>query len=270
MLIILVPATSLVVFTTLAGFTVGASVTRDAVVEISACFILVLSSDVRLSVLVATETRVARKIVIGVASCAGYVVVAIEQEEPVVIEGRRLPARGGVALRAGSGQLRMKAVRRRHVAGRTVPARRWTQQGMRELNCDWSPVVAVTGTTILLTEFLVERRIDPPLVQAFERCPACGPNADVRHGVASNASIGRYAAEWRMADEAIARELGMRRHEGARTHHRAGISEGEYHNSNPVGYAIASLRRRSGCPSTDELQQLHRTGPGRADVAVYP
>jgi len=107
---------------------------------------------------------------------------------------------------------------------------------MGELKCDWSPMVTVTGTTILLTEFLVERRIDPPLVQAFERGPACGPNADVRHGVAPNASIGRDAAKGRMADEAIARELGMCRHEGARAHHRAGIDEGEHDKSNQVGH----------------------------------
>ena len=51
---------------------------------------------------VATETRVARENVAFVASRAGCVVVAVEQEESVVLEGRWRPTLRAVALRAGS------------------------------------------------------------------------------------------------------------------------------------------------------------------------
>ena len=53
-------------------------------------------------VFVATETRVARENVAFVASRAGCVVVAVEQEESVVLEGRWRPTLRAVALRAGS------------------------------------------------------------------------------------------------------------------------------------------------------------------------
>lgn len=103
-------------FAAFAGFAAGAAMTRDAVVEASNALFLVFGTNVRLCVLVATEARVAREIVVRVARRARRVVVAGEREEPVVIEGRRLPAPGTVALRAGCFDLPVEAVGRRGMA----------------------------------------------------------------------------------------------------------------------------------------------------------
>ena len=65
-------------FTTLAGLAVSVSVARDAVVERAHPLFLVFGTYVRRCVLVATAARVARKVVVGVASCARRVVSAVE------------------------------------------------------------------------------------------------------------------------------------------------------------------------------------------------
>ena len=75
---------------------------RDAVVERAHPFFLVFGTYVRRCVLVATEARVARKVVVSVASRARRVVGAVEQEEPVVVEGGGRPVLGRVALVAGA------------------------------------------------------------------------------------------------------------------------------------------------------------------------
>jgi hypothetical protein len=86
--LVMLPAlTMLSPFTTLAGLAVGASVARDAVVDVSDTLFGVFGTYIRRRVLVATETRVARNVVVDVARRAGRVVVAVEQEEPVVVEG---------------------------------------------------------------------------------------------------------------------------------------------------------------------------------------
>jgi hypothetical protein len=143
---------------------------------------------------------------------------------------------GRVALVAAQAEVSMEVVRGRGVVGRTVSARCWAQEGVRKSTFDQSAVIAVTGAAILLDELLVERSVERPLGQALDRGTARGPNSDVCHDVASDASVGRCAAKGRMAGETIAFELGMRRHKGARAHHRAGIHECEHDQANEVGH----------------------------------
>jgi hypothetical protein len=103
---------SLPTLPTFVGFAVGASVTRYAVVYVSDALFLVFCTNVCRGVFVAAETGVAFEIVTFVASRAGCVVVAIEQEESVVIKGRRRPTLRVVALRAGRWSLPVESVLR--------------------------------------------------------------------------------------------------------------------------------------------------------------
>ena len=70
-------------------------------VEVADPLFLVFGTHVRRCMLVTAEARVAREVVACMASRAGRVVVAVEQEEPVVVEGSRCPVIGRVTLVAG-------------------------------------------------------------------------------------------------------------------------------------------------------------------------
>lgn len=132
MLIVFPPPATLAPFAAFAGFAAGAAMTRDAVVEASNALFLVFGTNVRLCVLVATEARVAREVVVCVARRAGRVVLAVQQEEPVVIEGRRLPALRAVALRASGSDLPMQTVRRCRMTTLTSRERGTRERGVVE------------------------------------------------------------------------------------------------------------------------------------------
>ena len=153
-----------------------------------------------------------------------------------VVEGSGRPVLGGVAEVAAHAEISMDVVHRGRVTAHTLLARCRSQKGMRKSMFGQSPMVAVTGKAILLAEFLVKRRPDLPIDQALDRCAACGPNTNIRRGMTLDASLGRGTAKSRMARKAITLEFGMRRHEGARAHHRARIDEGQQAEASQVGH----------------------------------
>ncbi|MBP6632149.1 MAG: hypothetical protein KA297_22205 [Kofleriaceae bacterium] len=119
-------------FAMLAALVVGAPVARHAIVEVADPFLLVFGPDLGRGVFVAAEAGVARELVAGVAGCTRGVVIAVEQEVPVVVERRWLPARGNVALRTGSGHLLVEAVCRGGMAALTSRQRGARERGVVE------------------------------------------------------------------------------------------------------------------------------------------
>ena len=77
-----------------------AAMAFHAIVEILDALAQVLCTHPIGLVLVASKARVAACVVVDVASCARCIVVAFQQEEFAVIEGRGLPAFCAVALAA--------------------------------------------------------------------------------------------------------------------------------------------------------------------------
>ena len=205
------------------------------------------------------------------------VVVAIQHEELVVVEGGRLPVLRAVALPAVAADLAVQACRwapcgsprsapvrpsrgardrmspaSRHPAcgtGRSSRRDRWMDVG---LGAAWqvSQRLAHVCPQQRVREGLaaLRRSASVPGGRCGRRCsPARSApggtrssrvgssdrhalgraQADVGHGMAGDAPLGRRAAQGRVAGKAVRRQLGMRRHERPRAHHQVRIDEGE-------------------------------------------
>ena len=81
-------------------FAMRAAVALHAVVEIGNAFAQVLRPDRVGLMLVASKTSVTAGVVVDMASCAGNVVIAVQQEELLVVDLRRLPSLWAVTLPA--------------------------------------------------------------------------------------------------------------------------------------------------------------------------
>ena len=117
----------------LLGFDARISMALHAVLEVRDAFLDVLRPDLRLRVLVAAVAGVAAVVVVLVAGLAGRLVVAVEHEVLVVVEGRRLPGLGLVARLAAALDLAMQPVGRRVVAALAAIQRGLGQQRVVEV-----------------------------------------------------------------------------------------------------------------------------------------
>ena len=79
-------------------FAMRAAVALHAVVEIGNAFAQVLRPDRVGLMLVASKTSVTAGVVVDMASCAGHVMIAVQQEELLVVDLRRLPSLRAVTL----------------------------------------------------------------------------------------------------------------------------------------------------------------------------
>ena len=89
---------------------VGVAVTFDAILVTADTFLDVLAADIVGCVLVAAVASVAAVIVMNVAGDAASIVVAVELEMLVVVEGRRRPFFLAVALAAIARDLLVQCV----------------------------------------------------------------------------------------------------------------------------------------------------------------
>ena len=205
-------------------------------------FLAVLGDDPGLPMLVASVAGVLLVNAAQVASCAGSVVIAVEQEIAAMIESRGIPARRLMTRRTCQRLAAMQIIARSHVTRVAVSARVGIQQGMIQLHCTGlgqsrPRMIAVAGHTIGFGKRLMECR-------ASFRLGYCnslgGAQADISDEMAGSAAIGRRPLKWRVACEAIVLQRRMRRNEvpGADHFMRAGEAEVDdrcqnQRNSNP-------------------------------------
>ena len=180
-----------------------------------------LLADLGARVFVAAVAGVTGVVVVHMAGVAGRLVVLVQEEVPVVVEGGRRPALLGVALTAVARDLTVQAVPGAAVAALAALADSGLQkvvgeaadgvEGLHPL------VVAVAGDAVLLDQVLVE---GDELLLVADGHALGGDQSDVRGLVTLGAELRTAAPEGAVAGEAVRLQGAVGLHELAGGDHQ--------------------------------------------------
>ena len=207
----------------------------NAVLEVANAFFNVLTPDFVGRVFVAAIAGIAAVVVANVAGDAFRVVISVQHEIRVVIEGRGQPLILAMALAAIAGDLPMERILGRLMTRLAFLADIARQQGMVEPPFDpvtaHARVIAMAGEAILLHQLLVKRRFGERLL---DRHTQGGEFADVGGLMAANAAFGRNAGERCVAGKTVGFKGAVTGNESAGAHHQMGIDKRQHREGDEV------------------------------------
>ncbi len=205
----------------------SASMASDTVLKVWDAFLQVLCADFVGLMLVAAVTGPGAVVAARMAGRASDLMITFEDEESGVLESGRLPALRRVAWGAIGGCIPVHCGGGCGVAVGANPAYPRLQEFVTEVGATRMSLARVRMVTmashaILGRERLMEGSLDGCLRQRFSRA---GLQANLRNGMAGDATLRDGTTKGRVASGAMTRERGMTWHQRTGTDHPARVQE---------------------------------------------